>query len=50
MSDYHINVFYSDEDAAYVADIPDPHRFYPHLRRPSTASSYCTKHENRLYC
>jgi predicted RNase H-like HicB family nuclease len=23
MSDYHINVFSSDEDAAYVADIPD---------------------------
>ena len=23
MSDHHINVFYSDEDAAYVADIPD---------------------------
>ena len=23
MSDYHINVFYSDEDAAHVADIPD---------------------------
>jgi predicted RNase H-like HicB family nuclease len=23
MSDYHINVFYSDEDAAYVADMPD---------------------------
>ena len=23
MSDYHINVFFSDEDAAYVADIPD---------------------------
>jgi predicted RNase H-like HicB family nuclease len=23
LSDYHINVFYSDEDAAYVADIPD---------------------------
>jgi len=23
MSDYHINVFYSDEDQAYVADIPD---------------------------
>jgi predicted RNase H-like HicB family nuclease len=23
MSDYHINLFYSDEDAAYVADIPD---------------------------
>jgi predicted RNase H-like HicB family nuclease len=23
MSDYHINVFYSDDDGAYVADIPD---------------------------
>lgn len=23
MSDYHINIFYSAEDAAYVADIPD---------------------------
>ncbi len=23
MSDYHINIFYSQEDQAYVADIPD---------------------------
>ena len=23
MSDYHINIFYSDEDKAHVADIPD---------------------------
>lgn len=23
MSDYQINVFYSDDDGAYVADIPD---------------------------
>lgn len=23
MRDYHINIFWSDEDAAYVADIPD---------------------------
>ena len=23
MSDYHINIFYSEEDRAYVADIPD---------------------------
>ena len=23
MSDYHINVFYSDDDRCYVADIPD---------------------------
>lgn len=23
MSDYHINIFYSEEDGGYVADIPD---------------------------
>ncbi|MBW3610441.1 MAG: type II toxin-antitoxin system HicB family antitoxin [Actinobacteria bacterium] len=23
MTDYHINVFYSDEDEGYIADIPD---------------------------
>ena len=23
MSDYHINVFYSDEDDGYIADVPD---------------------------
>ena len=23
MKDYHINVFWSDEDSAYIADIPD---------------------------
>jgi predicted RNase H-like HicB family nuclease len=23
MKDYHINVFYSDEDKCYIADIPD---------------------------
>jgi len=23
MKDYHINIFYSEEDAAYIADIPD---------------------------
>lgn len=23
MKDYHINIFYSDEDEGYVADIPD---------------------------
>lgn len=23
MSDYHINVFHSEEDAGYIADIPD---------------------------
>ena len=25
MSDYHINIFWSDEDACYVADVPDLH-------------------------
>ncbi len=26
MTDYHINIFYSDEDHGYIADIPDlPH-------------------------
>jgi hypothetical protein len=23
MQDYHINIFYSDEDKGYIADIPD---------------------------
>jgi predicted RNase H-like HicB family nuclease len=23
MSDYHINIFFSDEDGGYIADIPD---------------------------
>ena len=23
MKDYHINIFYSDDDECYVADIPD---------------------------
>ena len=23
MSDYHINIFYSEEDGGYVADVPD---------------------------
>ena len=23
MSDYHINIFYSDEDGGYIADVPD---------------------------
>lgn len=23
MKDYHINIFYSDEDQGYIADIPD---------------------------
>jgi predicted RNase H-like HicB family nuclease len=23
MNDYHINIFYSDEDGGYIADLPD---------------------------
>lgn len=23
MKDYHVNIFYSDEDGGYIADIPD---------------------------
>jgi predicted RNase H-like HicB family nuclease len=23
LSDYHVNIFYSDEDGGYIADIPD---------------------------
>ena len=23
MTDYHINIFYSDEDKGYIADVPD---------------------------
>ncbi len=23
MTDYHINIFFSDEDGGYIADIPD---------------------------
>jgi predicted RNase H-like HicB family nuclease len=23
MKDYHVNIFYSEEDAGYIADIPD---------------------------
>jgi len=25
MKDYHINIFYSEEDGGYIADIPDLH-------------------------
>ena len=37
MSDYHINIFYSEEDGGYIADIPDLEAFRlsaPPLKRP----------------
>ena len=35
--DYHINIFYSEEDEGYIADIPDPVS-YTHLTLPTIYS------------
>lgn len=37
MRDYHINVFWSEEDKAYIADIPDLKYCSAHGRTPSAA-------------
>jgi len=47
MKDYHINIFYSDEDGGYIADIPDldacsafgktPHEALQEVERAKTA-------------
>ena len=37
MKDYHINIFYSEEDAAYIADIPDFEMCSAHGETPSEA-------------
>ena len=37
MSDYHINIFYSDEDQAYIADIPDLKYCSAHGETPEEA-------------
>jgi predicted RNase H-like HicB family nuclease len=37
MSDYHINIFYSDEDAAYIATIPDLKYCSAHGNTPEEA-------------
>lgn len=47
MKDYHINIFYSDEDGGYIADIPDlqacsafgqtPHEALAELQTAKTA-------------
>ena len=37
MSDYHINIFYSDEDKAYIADIPDLKYCSAHGETPEEA-------------
>lgn len=37
MADYHINVFWSDEDACYIADIPDLEFCSAHGKSPEEA-------------
>jgi predicted RNase H-like HicB family nuclease len=37
MKDYHINVFYSDEDQAWIADIPDLKYCSAHGETPEAA-------------
>jgi predicted RNase H-like HicB family nuclease len=37
VNDYHINVFYSDEDGGYIADIPDLHACSAFGRTPQEA-------------
>jgi predicted RNase H-like HicB family nuclease len=37
MSDYHINIFYSDEAQAYIADIPDLKYCSAHGETPEEA-------------
>jgi len=43
VSDYHINIFYSDEDSAYVADIPDLDACSAFGPTPESALSEVTK-------
>ncbi len=37
MKDFHINIFYSDEDESYIADIPDLKYCSAHGRTPEEA-------------
>jgi predicted RNase H-like HicB family nuclease len=37
MKDYHINIFYSEEDEAYIADIPDFEMCSAHGETPEVA-------------
>jgi predicted RNase H-like HicB family nuclease len=37
MKDYHINIFYSEEDGGYIADIPDLPRCSAFGERPGEA-------------
>ncbi len=37
MKDYHINIFYSDEDGGYIADLPDLESCAPFGATPEEA-------------
>ena len=41
MKDYHINIFQSDEDGGYIADIPDLPHCSAFGRRPKRRSRKC---------
>jgi predicted RNase H-like HicB family nuclease len=46
MKDYHINIFYSDEDEGYIADIPDLIHCSAFGETPKTALSEAIKAKN----
>ena len=46
MKDYHINIFYSDEDEGYIADIPDLIHCSAFGETPETALSEAIKAKN----
>ncbi|MGD8446198.1 MAG: type II toxin-antitoxin system HicB family antitoxin [Desulfobacterales bacterium] len=43
MKDYHINIFYSDEDGGYISDIPDLIHCSAFGETPETALSEAIK-------
>ena len=43
MTDYHINIFFSDEDHGYIADIPDLPRCSAFGETPDVALSEVVK-------
>ena len=46
MKDYHINIFYSEEDEGYIADIPDLIHCSAFGETPQTALSEAIKAKN----
>ena len=43
MKDYHINIFYSDEDGGYIADVPDLYGCSAFGETPEKALTEVTK-------